>query len=96
MDKKRNTMYSLSAMIPGDRFYFVGDRKKIIFQIREVEPFVQVKERGYWRRYGYCRIDGTLQTERHLADRRVIFLRNIYDNTGQNTNQETTGHPEAG
>lgn len=80
MEKKFNTIHLLSDMVPGDRFYFTGDRKKTIFQLRDVEPFVQVKERGFWRRYGHCRVDGTLQTERHLADRRVFFLRNILDN----------------
>lgn len=76
--KQRNTRYTLSQMEHGDRFYFASDRNKKIFQLRDYEPFEQIKINGFWKRTAHCRPDGTELTERHLANTFVIFLRNIF------------------
>lgn len=75
-DKFRN--YTLSQMEDGDRFYFVGDKKKTVYHLNWLLPFETVKQKGYWFRYANCLLDDSLISERHRADRNVIFLRNIF------------------
>lgn len=80
MEKVRNKIYKLSDLEPGDRFYFAGDRKKIIYTLNHEKPFEVIKQKMFWIRYGNCRNStaqpGQLQVERHKAERQVVFLRN--------------------
>ncbi len=72
--------YVLKDLSGGDRFYFVGDSKKRIFTLNDVHTFIMKKQAGYTKQYANCRPDapdGVLQVEQHLANRYVIFLRNI-------------------
>lgn len=94
MQKEKFKVYTLAQMEKDDRFYFVGDRKKTVYTLSWMIPFETVNQKGFWKRYGNCRLDGNLQTEQHLDTRKVVFLRNINDNPGQNSNQESAGQPE--
>lgn len=75
--KQRNNRYTLAQMEHGDRFYFATDRKRRVYQLRDYEPFEQLKVNGYWKRFAHCRPDGSTTSERHLSNVYVIFLRNI-------------------
>lgn len=81
--KQRNKAYNLSEMEVTDRFYFVGDRKRTVYQLTEYKPFETIKQKSFWIRYANCipSYKATIQQvkypERHRADRKVIFLRNI-------------------
>lgn len=71
----------LRELQKGDRFYFAGDKKKVV---HTVEAFYSKLQKGYWKHYATCiqdQIPGKAKSksEDHLQDRRVIFLRNIND-----------------
>lgn len=71
-------VYLLSKLLPGNRFYFAGDKKKIVYELDIDKPFEQVKQAGFWIKYANCRKTTELKLrdpERHKANRRVIFLR---------------------
>ncbi len=85
--KIRNKRYILSELSPGDRFYFYGDRKKQVFQLDRLKPFETVIQKGFKIKYANCYKSGqeyTVVTERHKADRFVIFLRNVNDKNYDN------------
>ncbi len=75
--KQRNTRYLLSDMQPGERFYIANDRHKRVLQLYSVQPFEQIKVKGFWKRMANCLPDGTTTPERHLANTYVIFLRTV-------------------
>lgn len=75
--KEKNKAYPLHELQPGDRFYFVNDKKKKVYTLAD-PPFENKKQVRYWIKYANC-IDETLYnagTEQYKADRVVIFLRN--------------------
>lgn len=78
---ERNTQTILENLKPGDRFYFAGDRKKIVYTLNTMHPFEWKVQKGFRLQYANCRMDnadaGGLQVEQFRANRRVIFLRNI-------------------
>ncbi len=79
----RNQQYFLYQLVGGDRFYFVGDKKKEIFTLNDVHPFQVKKQKEFHIKYANCQAGkpnefGEMHRE-FKADRKVIFLRNIYD-----------------
>lgn len=79
--KVRLQRYVLKEMEPAELFYFAGDSKKTVYTLNDVRPFERLKQAGYTKDYANCRLknppDGKLHVERHLANRYVIYLRNI-------------------
>lgn len=77
--KERNKVYRLELLSPGDRFYFAGDRKKIVYELNHEKPFENVRQKGFWIRYANCRnttvAPGQIVVEAHKANRNVIYLR---------------------
>lgn len=77
MKKIRLKIYRLHEMETGDRFYFLTDKKKTIYELDIEKPFEKVKQKEFWKRYGNCRNTASPgEIEHHLDDRQVIFLRN--------------------
>lgn len=80
----KHQAYPLHQLGPGDRFYFVNDKKKKVFTLDELIPFEIVRLKGFWVRIANCRPDPTQinpfpNIECHKANRTIIFLRNQND-----------------
>lgn len=76
MERQRNKRYYLSDLLPGDRFYFVGGRKKNLYTVAAGEPHFKKKQAGFWITYCRCtELDNT--PIEFKSNRLVIFLRNI-------------------
>ncbi len=69
----------LNEMIPGDRFYFALDKKKVVWQLQEAKPFLTKIQKGFKINYANCIRGGfDFTLEQFKADHHwVIFLRNI-------------------
>lgn len=79
MELERNKVYKLEVLSPGDRFYFTGDRKKIVYELNREKTFENKRQAGFWIRYANCRNTtappGEIVVEAHKANRTVVYLR---------------------
>lgn len=78
--RERLHRYKLDQLQPGDRFYFAGDRSKTIYTLNLEIPFETFIYNGMKRVFAICNKDGSKLTERHKANRPIIFLRSILKN----------------
>lgn len=79
MDRQRYQRYSLSDLVPGDRFYFQGDKKKKLFDLSKDNTFFVRQQAGWNVKYATvipANVPGAIP-EIHKANRFVIFIRNI-------------------
>lgn len=80
--REHNKAYLLSDLKPGDRFYFVSDKKKKLFTLDD-PPFENKRQYGYWIKFANCKPDIPQNimypVEQHKANRSVIFLRKVND-----------------
>jgi hypothetical protein len=77
--KERNKIYPLHEMLPGERFYFARDRKKVVWQLSDTIPFEIKKQAGYSVKYANCRKGSAsiFSNEQFKANSHsVIYLRN--------------------
>lgn len=77
--KERNKAYFLYEMLPGERFYFVNDKKKIVWQLNDTIPFETKKQAGFLVQYANCRqgpesVFSNVQFKAYHHN--VIYLRN--------------------
>lgn len=73
---QRNCRYFLSQLVPGDRFYFYGDKKKRVLMLSDYNTFFKTNQNGFWIGYASTLNDNG-EIEIHKSKRLVIFLRNI-------------------
>jgi len=77
--KERNKMYELDKMCPGERFYFIRDKKKLVWQLSDTLPFEIKNQAGYKIKYANCRQGSeSTYTNRQFKTSNcwVIYLRN--------------------
>lgn len=91
MEKIRNSRYLLTDMEGGDRFYFMGDKKKALYTLSDTYPFEIKKQAGFFIKYANCRTDAIGEGGRQLVsfkakDRYVIFIRNIHQQSNSDDN----------
>ena len=76
----------LNDMGPGDRFYFINDRKKLVWQLCDTHPFEFRTQKGFKVKYANCR-QGTESSHINQSFKalhhKVIFLRNINDTSNE-------------
>lgn len=68
---ERNTSTHIGALKKGDRFYLLGDKKKIVYEIMEWEIHAKLYNRI--NAYGYKILPYDLKAKN---EKEVIFLRN--------------------
>jgi len=77
--KERNKAYKLDEMLPGERFYFIRDRKKVAWQLSDTMPFEIKNQIGYRIQYANCR-QGSESIHTNVQFKTtncwVIYLRN--------------------
>ena len=67
----KNQVYELAKLQEGDRFYFINDKKKVVWQ---VQAHARVKQKGFTKNYCLAINDGKVK-QRFEDSRHVIFLR---------------------
>ena len=74
--KMRNVRYSISDMVPGDRFYLLGDKKKLVYSLRFDRPFAVIVQAGFHIKYAFI-IDDKGTERKIKAKQFCFFLRNV-------------------
>lgn len=67
---ERNTSTHIGALKIGDRFYFLSDRKKVVYQVTAWEPHAKLYNRI--NAYGYKMLSHDIKANN---EKHVIFLR---------------------